>query len=66
VTSAIEGRLDGERVAATCRFSVPYVEWGLKDPSMLFLTVAKEVEIEVTVAGDLTWKSARLEPGASL
>ena len=66
MTSAIEGRLDGERVTATCRFSVPYVEWGLRDPSVLFLTVGKEVEIEVTAAGDLTWKSGRLERGASL
>jgi polyisoprenoid-binding protein YceI len=66
MTSAIEGRLDGQRVTATCRFSVPYVEWGLKDPSLLFLTVGKEVEIDVTATGDLTWKSARLEPEAPL
>ena len=50
MTSAIEGRLDGERVTATCRFSVPYVEWGLKDPSVLFLTVGKEVEIDTATS----------------
>jgi len=66
MTSAIEGRLNGQRVTATCRFSVPYVEWGLTDPSVLFLTVGKEVEIEVVAAGELTWESTRLGPGASL
>ena len=65
LTSVIDGRLVGERLTATCRFSVPYVEWGLEDPSVLFLKVGKVVEIEVTAAGELTWTSPR-RPGAFL
>src|SRR5208282_373740 len=37
-----QGRLDGDRVIATGHLSIPYVKWGLKDPSILFLSVAKQ------------------------
>jgi polyisoprenoid-binding protein YceI len=55
VTARVEGRVAGDAWTATCRFAVPYVAWGLSDPSMLFLTVAKEVEIEVRATGDVRW-----------
>ncbi|WP_423959501.1 hypothetical protein [Candidatus Binatus sp.] len=35
--------------------AVPYVDWGMKDPSVLFLTVAKQVEIDVATEGRITW-----------
>ena len=50
-----KGRLDDDRVFATSHLSIPYVKWGLKDPSILFLTVAKEVEIDIATAGHVTW-----------
>lgn len=50
-----QGRVEGGRVIATAHFAVPYVQWGLKDPSMLFLTVSKSVDIEITAAGLVTW-----------
>ena len=31
-------RLDGDRLIATGHLSISYVKWGLKDPSVLFLT----------------------------
>jgi hypothetical protein len=38
--------------AALCgSFVVPYVKWGLKDPSVLILKVAKEVHIDLSLAG---------------
>jgi polyisoprenoid-binding protein YceI len=55
VTLPVEGRLGSDGWTATCRFAVPYVAWGLSDPSVLFLTVAKEVEIEVKATGDVRW-----------
>jgi len=47
------GTLDGDLVVATARFSIPYVRWGLKDPSVLFLTVAKQVDIDITAVGQI-------------
>lgn len=35
-------------------FSIPYVQWGLKDPSVLFLKVAKAVTIDLTLTGGVS------------
>ena len=43
----------GEMVTATTRFSVPYVAWGMKNPSKLLLRVSKQVEIEVIAKGTI-------------
>ena len=39
---------------ATAHFAVPYVKWGLKNPSTLFLRVSESVEIEVVAVGKIT------------
>jgi polyisoprenoid-binding protein YceI len=51
----VQGRLDDNRLVATGHLSIPYVKWGLKDPSILFLTVAKDVEIDIQTTGRVTW-----------
>lgn len=43
----------GGRFSGTTHFVIPYVEWGVKDPSTLFLRVRKQVIIDVTTAGTL-------------
>ncbi|MCP3962638.1 MAG: YceI family protein [bacterium] len=43
----------GDSVTARTTFTVPYVEWGLHDPSIVFLRVAKEVEVTISAAGTL-------------
>ena len=50
-----QGQLVGDNLTATAHFSVPYVAWGLKDPSILFLTVAKQVDIDIAAAGHVVW-----------
>jgi polyisoprenoid-binding protein YceI len=48
-----QGQLVGDNLTATAHFSVPYVAWGLKDPSILFLTVAKQVDIDIAAKGHM-------------
>jgi len=48
-------RLAGEEWTATTHFVVPYVAWGLRDPSILILRVADKVEVDVNATGHVTW-----------
>ena len=50
-----QGQLVGDNLTATAHFSVPYVDWGMKDPSILFLTVAKQVDIDIATSGHVVW-----------
>ncbi len=45
--------LDGRRVRADAKIEIPYVDWGLHDPSFFVLRVAKQVEVEMTIVGDV-------------
>ena len=46
--------IDGASLTAKGHFTVPYVKWGLKDPSIFVLKVAKEVDIDLDLHGRLT------------
>lgn len=43
----------GAALTASAHFAVPYVRWGLKDPSVFVLKVAKDVVIDLTLTGKL-------------
>lgn len=42
-----------DRFNATAEFELPYVEWGLEDPSSFVLRVGKMVEVTVTARGTI-------------
>lgn len=53
VTVPMTVAITGDQATATGRFPIPYVAWGLKDPSVLFLRVGKIVTLGVTLTGAL-------------
>jgi len=54
LTLPMQIHIDGANLTAKGHFTVPYVKWGLKDPSIFILKVAKEVDIDLTLSGLLT------------
>ena len=42
------------KIQATTKFSLPYVKWGLKNPSTFILKVDQEVDIEIHATGQIT------------
>ncbi len=50
----------GDQVTANGFFSIPYIAWGLRDPSFFILRVAKEVQVEIHAVGKLI--GGALEP----
>jgi polyisoprenoid-binding protein YceI len=51
ITVPMQIHIDGNVLTAKTTFKVPYVDWGLKDPSWFVLKVAKEVEVNLTLVG---------------
>ncbi len=46
--------IQGNQCTATSTFKIPYVQWGLKDPSWFVFRVAKDVAIKLTLTGSLS------------
>ena len=49
----IEAHLAGSQLTADTNFTIPYVNWGLKNPSTLFLRVNDTVDIAIHSVGQL-------------
>ena len=54
LTLPMQIHIDGTNLTAKGHFTVPYVKWGLKDPSIFILKVAKEVDVDLTLSGQVT------------
>jgi polyisoprenoid-binding protein YceI len=46
--------LEGPTATAKAHFVVPYIQWGLKDPSFLFWKADKDVAIDLVLTGQLS------------
>lgn len=56
ITIVVEAVPTDNRLDVTAHFVIPYVQWGMKNPSTLFLRVGDKVNIDVRTAG-------RIQPG---
>src|ERR1700733_14562369 len=54
ITIPILVHLESTTAAAKAHFVVPYVQWGLKDPSFLFWKAEKDVAIDLFLTGRLS------------
>jgi len=49
----VQVHLEGEAWTANSTFTVPYANWGMKNPSVFFLRVAGDVKVQFHAAGRL-------------
>jgi polyisoprenoid-binding protein YceI len=51
LVASVHADLAGDRWKGTSKFEVPYVKWGIKDPSNFLLRAKPVVEVELELAG---------------
>lgn len=54
VTLPAKISIENGHFTATSYLSIPYVKWGMKDPSTIILRVKKTVELEIRIAGTIS------------
>lgn len=54
LTVPLQIHIEGTACTVKGHFAVPFVKWGLKDPSTFVLRVAKEVEVDLILVGRLS------------
>ena len=53
MTLPVQAELNADHWTAYSKFNVPFIDWGLKNPSNFFLKVNRAVEIELELKGSL-------------
>jgi polyisoprenoid-binding protein YceI len=53
LTALIHANLASDHWTGTAKFEVPYISWGIKDPSNFFLKVKPVVNVELEMSGAL-------------
>jgi hypothetical protein len=50
---SVKTDINGNHLTTTAEFNVPYVKWGLKNPSTFLLRVNDTVLIEINAVGEI-------------
>lgn len=53
MTLDVKAEVQGDSLSAETSFEIPYIEWGLKNPSALFLRVKDKVQVHIHAVGQL-------------
>ena len=53
LTTLVHAELTGDRWRGTSKFEVPYVKWGIKNPSNFLLKVKSVVSVELEMSGEV-------------
>jgi polyisoprenoid-binding protein YceI len=53
LTLPVEVVADGQKLQVVSHFAIPYVEWGLKNPSNFFLHASDKVDVEIHATGHM-------------
>ena len=54
LTIPIQIHIEGSNATAKAQFVIPYIQWGLKDPSFMFWKAAHEVAISLNLVGQVS------------
>lgn len=54
LTIPMQVLLDGSKATAKAHFVIPYVQWGLKNPSFLFWKAENDVAIDLNLVGQIS------------
>lgn len=54
VTIPMQIHMDGSKATAKAHFTIPYVQWGLKNPSFLFWKAENDVAIDLSLVGQIS------------
>lgn len=58
ITIPADIQITGAQLTANLHFAIPYVKWGLKDPSTFVLRVEKKVDVTIHADGSLSFPPA--------
>ena len=54
LTLPMQIHIDGSKATAKAHFIVPYIQWGLKDPSFMFWKAEHDVAIDLDLVGEIS------------
>ena len=58
LTVPAQVNLSGDHWSASAKFTIPFIEWGLKNPSTWLLKVDRSVSIELELKGTIPSQAA--------